>query len=265
VAITYSASKCRVLIVDDDADTVQSTALLFEMQGHATRTAVNGIEALAQGAAFRPHLMLLDIAMPQMDGFAVAAAVRATDWGKHCVLVAVTGYGTPATEDRCAISGFDHYLIKPVDYGEFTAMMSQTAATFFELKRESARTRREQVTALTTFVRLELELARRFLDTSVLVRDPLAKERNRNNARNAYDEAEKWVKKDAGMTVEDRSEIAADLARLKPALYQPNDCPFNAVPLEKSLMAFGVPLSGSEAAGCSGVGLLAEPSFGGGN
>jgi CheY-like chemotaxis protein len=243
MAITYSAPKCRVLIVDDDADTAQSTAWLFEMEGHATRTAVSGMEALAQGAEFRPHLMLLDIAMPQMDGFAVAAAMRATDWGEHCVLVAVTGYATPATEDRCAKLGFDHFLIKPVDYAQFTLAMRQPSATFSELKQEFARIKQEQLIALTTFVRLEVELARRFLDTSALMGDPLGKERNRGNARKAYDQANKWMNKGVGMTVEDRREIAADLARLKPALYHPNDCPFTAVPLEECLMAFGVPRS----------------------
>src|SRR5690242_7704392 len=120
-------------------------------------------------------------------------------------------------------------------------MMSQPSATFRELKRDVARIRQDLAIGLTTFVRLEVELARRFLDTSVLTRDPRAKQRNLSNARKAYDEAKKWVNKDVGMTVEDRREITADLARLKPALYYLNDCPFTTVPVEQSLMAFGVP------------------------
>jgi CheY-like chemotaxis protein len=248
MAMMHNVSKFRVLVVDDDADTVQSTAMLFEIDGFKTQTALSGPEALQRGSDFLPHLVLLDIAMPEMDGYAVARSMRQTDWGKHAVLIAVTGYSTPVIEDRCAKSGFDHYLRKPVNYAEFTVAMSQTSQTFFELKRDFAMPKRQRAMELTTFIRLELETAWRFLDTSTLMQDPVDKERNRGNARKAYDEADKWFNKDIGMTVEDQSEIAADLGRLKAELFPstlscPTDCPFTAVSLKESLLAFGVPLT----------------------
>jgi len=246
MAMMHNVSKFRVLVVDDDADTVESTAKLFEIDGFETQRALSGPEALQRGSDFLPHLVLLDIAMPKMDGYAVARSMRQTDWGKHAVLIAVTGYSTPVIEDRCATSGFDHYLRKPVNYAEFTEAMSQT--TFFELKRNFAMLKCQRAMELTTFIRLELEMAWRFLDTSTLMRNPVDKERNRGNARKAYNEADKWFNKDIGMTVEERSEIAADLARLKPELFptsrsRPTHCPFTAVSLKESLLAFGVPLT----------------------
>jgi len=172
-----------------------------------------------------------------MDGYAVARSMRQTDWGKHAVLIAVTGYATPVIEDRCARSGFDHYLRKPVNYAEFTEAMSQT--TFFELKRNFAMLKCQRAMELTTFIRLELEMAWRFLDTSTLMRNPVDKERNRGNARKAYNEADKWFNKDIGMTVEERSEIAADLARLKPELFPSSrSCP-TVVPRVCSRASFG--------------------------
>jgi CheY-like chemotaxis protein len=219
MATTQSDPKCRVLIVDDDANTVQSMASLFEMEGHVTRTALDGIEAVAEGPQFGPHLILLDIVMPEMDGFALATAARGTDWGQHAVLVAVTGFHTPAIEERCAEVGFDHYLLKPVNYGDFADALSKATARFFNVVHDFAMLKQRQVVAITTFVRLRVELIQTYLHTSAISTDPVRKERNRAKARKAYDEADKWVNRETGMTPEDQRDIAAQLAQLKPKLY----------------------------------------------
>src|SRR5690349_19114682 len=121
-----TVSSRRVLIVDDDADTVEIAALIMQAEGYETRSALNGVEALARAAAFRPHLVLLDIAMPGIDGLAVAAAIRSTDWGKDAALIAVTGLGSSIVRTRCAEVGFDHYILKPMDYTEVSEMIRQS-------------------------------------------------------------------------------------------------------------------------------------------
>jgi two-component system, chemotaxis family, CheB/CheR fusion protein len=86
MAMMHNVSKIRVLVVDDDADTVESTAMLFEINGFES-----GPEALQRGSDFLPHLVLLDNSHAEMDGYAVARSMRQTDWGKHAVPIAVTG------------------------------------------------------------------------------------------------------------------------------------------------------------------------------
>jgi CheY-like chemotaxis protein len=105
----------RVLVVDDDLDTVESTAYLFRLQGCATKTACNGAEAIRQAKAFLPQLILLDIAMPKMDGYHVVRELRHT--AEQSVIVAVTGYASPADKRSCARAGFDLHLAKPVEFG----------------------------------------------------------------------------------------------------------------------------------------------------
>src|SRR5690349_19466532 len=106
----------RVLVVDDDQDTVESTSLLLELRGHAVRTARDGVEALAQMQAFCPHLVLLDLGMPGMDGYRTLDALRSVNCPDHAVFVALTGYATKEVTRRCAEAGFDLHLPKPVDF-----------------------------------------------------------------------------------------------------------------------------------------------------
>src|SRR5262249_4940664 len=109
----------RILIGDDDADTVETTALLLQMNGHETRTASNGPDVLRQTENFDPHVILLDLAMPKMDGYEVTRAIREGHRVQQPVIVAVTGYENKPTQQRCAEAGFDLHLAKPVDFTLF--------------------------------------------------------------------------------------------------------------------------------------------------
>src|SRR5690349_7846789 len=109
-------SAVRVLLVDDDVDTLRTTSILFRMRGHAVKAACNGPEAIECAETFLPHLILLDIGMPKMDGYEIARELRRTACAGKILIVAVTGYAYPADKRRCAEAGFDVHIPKPIDF-----------------------------------------------------------------------------------------------------------------------------------------------------
>jgi PAS domain S-box-containing protein len=110
-----ATSACRIMVVDDDPAVADSMAALLQIEGHAVRTAANGIAALALAQDFHPRLVLLDIGLGGMDGYEVARRLRAQQRAdeKLC-LVAVTGYGHDEARARAREAGFDLHLVKPV-------------------------------------------------------------------------------------------------------------------------------------------------------
>jgi signal transduction histidine kinase/integral membrane sensor domain MASE1/CheY-like chemotaxis protein len=106
----------RVLVVDDNADSAESLAILLQTQGHDVRMAHDGLSALAAAREHRPELVLLDIGLPAgMDGYEVAQRLRPEAGLERAVIVAVTGYGQEEDRRRAADAGFDGHLVKPVD------------------------------------------------------------------------------------------------------------------------------------------------------
>lgn len=104
----------RVLVVDDIADCADTLAKLLEMHGQETATLHNGAEALAWIVRNHPDAVLLDIAMPGMDGYEVARRLREDVRFDDTVLIALTGYGQPDDQRRALRGGFDFHLQKPV-------------------------------------------------------------------------------------------------------------------------------------------------------
>src|SRR5262249_23963530 len=104
----------RVLVVEDCPDTAATMATLLRHWGHVTCEAHSGIEAVLAARAFAPDVAILDIGLPGMDGFAVAAAMRNQDGGNRLLLVALTGYASEKFRQRSYQAGYDHFLIKPV-------------------------------------------------------------------------------------------------------------------------------------------------------
>jgi CheY-like chemotaxis protein len=117
--IDLATEQVRVLVADDDRDTVESTALLLTLRGHTVQTARSGIEAVARTASFSPEIVLLDVAMPNGDGYEAARAIRALRVPVVPVIVAMTGYGRPDDKRRCAEAGFDLHLTKPLNVEVF--------------------------------------------------------------------------------------------------------------------------------------------------
>jgi PAS domain S-box-containing protein len=110
-----SSHKCRILVVDDLRDAADSMATMLRVIGHETRTAYDGLEAVQTAAAFRPHVVLLDIGLPKINGYEAARRIRSEPWGRNVALVALTGWGQEEDKQRSVEAGFDHHLTKPVD------------------------------------------------------------------------------------------------------------------------------------------------------
>ena len=105
----------KILVVDDNVDSADLIALLLESVGHEVRTAYAGNRALDQADAFRPDIVLLDLGLPDLDGYEVARRIRTLPWGGDVVLVAISGWGRDEDRRRSTAAGFDRHLTKPVD------------------------------------------------------------------------------------------------------------------------------------------------------
>ena len=105
----------RILIADDNEDAARSLAMLLEMSGHETRVVTDGAQAVAAAAQFQPHVAILDIAMPVLDGLHAARAIRASPLGDHVLLIALSGFGQETDRERSIDAGLDEHLVKPVD------------------------------------------------------------------------------------------------------------------------------------------------------
>ncbi|HEY1282994.1 MAG TPA: response regulator [Steroidobacteraceae bacterium] len=105
----------RILIADDYVDAAESLALLLSRSGIETQVAVEGEQALLRANGWRPHVCILDIEMPGLDGKEIARRIRAQNWRERPLLIAVSGW--TAAQDRMSAldAGFDHYLMKPVE------------------------------------------------------------------------------------------------------------------------------------------------------
>jgi signal transduction histidine kinase/ActR/RegA family two-component response regulator len=115
-----------VLVVDDSKEAAQSLAYVVGRWGYQARVAYDGAEALEQAEARRPDVVLLDIGMPQMDGYEVARRLREREGGGKVVLVAVTGYAQEEDRRRAREAGFDYHMVKPVDPGDLRELLAVT-------------------------------------------------------------------------------------------------------------------------------------------
>jgi PAS domain S-box-containing protein len=109
------AGSRRVLVADDNRDAAESLAMLLSLDGHEVRAAFDGVQALEVAAQFRPHIALLDVGMPKLNGYEVARRLRQQSDEDGIRLVAVTGWGQMQDKRRAHNAGFDRHLTKPVD------------------------------------------------------------------------------------------------------------------------------------------------------
>jgi PAS domain S-box-containing protein len=113
----------RVLVVDDNADAADSLAELLRMRGHEAQAAYDGRDALERLRLMPADIVLLDIGLPEMDGYEVASRIR--DEHAAITLVAITGYGQASDVRRAVDAGFDAHITKPVAFDELERVLSQ--------------------------------------------------------------------------------------------------------------------------------------------
>jgi PAS domain S-box-containing protein len=115
----------RVLVVDDNQDAANALRLLLEGDGHEVKLAGDGVSGLALAREYKPDYLLLDIGLPRLSGYDIAASLRADPAMKDTTIVAVTGYGQVHDRSRTAAVGFDHHLTKPVEYAALQQLLQQ--------------------------------------------------------------------------------------------------------------------------------------------
>jgi PAS domain S-box-containing protein len=113
----------RVLIADDNHDAADSLAMLLRMEGHDVSVVYDGQQAVASIDSFRPEVAVLDIGMPELDGYEVAQRVRTGPIGSSITLIAVTGWGQALDKSRATAAGFNHHFTKPVELEDLSGML----------------------------------------------------------------------------------------------------------------------------------------------
>ncbi|MEM5329661.1 PAS domain S-box protein [Paraburkholderia sp. JHI2823] len=125
----------RVLVVDDNRDSADSLAMLLELKGHDVRVAYGATQACNEVDGFTPDVALIDIAMPEIDGYATLRALRALPPLSQTLFAAMTGFGQTADIELTREAGFEMHLVKPVDVTLFDEVLALAAA---RLRRRSA-------------------------------------------------------------------------------------------------------------------------------
>jgi len=199
--MTIAADRAlRVLVVDDYPDTTESTAEVLRLDGHDVVTASDGVEGIKRAAEFRPDLVLLDIGLPMLDGFAVARRIQHLRYQPKPFIAAVTGYGMQDDKRRSGEAGFDLHLLKPVDpetYRGLAALLQTSADLVIHLRSLAAQHR----LIATDMLFRTLDMANLYLDTAAI--SDSRKDQSVTLATESYDRLIAWL--DRGACVDDRA------------------------------------------------------------
>jgi signal transduction histidine kinase len=123
---SHQVSPRHIVLADDNADSLSALARVLEMQGHQVSVAADGLAVLQLLAQTQPQIALLDIGMPGMNGYEVAARVRTDFADKKIMLVALSGWGQAEDKRRALAAGFHHHLTKPVDFDKLAEILEAT-------------------------------------------------------------------------------------------------------------------------------------------
>jgi CheY-like chemotaxis protein len=115
---TADGQALKILVIDDNADIAETIGWLLSDMGHEHRLVLDGRDALEAARDFQPDVVLLDIGMPSIDGYAVCRSFRDDPHLRYLPIIAQTGWGQEADKAATARAGFDYHLVKPVGYGE---------------------------------------------------------------------------------------------------------------------------------------------------
>jgi PAS domain S-box-containing protein len=132
------SGKLRLLVVDDNDDAAMMLSMLLEASGYEVGSESGSRAGLARALAERPDVCLLDIGLPDMDGYELARRIRAAPAMAHAKLIAITGYGQQDDKQKALAAGFDHHLVKPVNTGELTALLRAHAEATNRASTQSA-------------------------------------------------------------------------------------------------------------------------------
>jgi CheY-like chemotaxis protein len=131
----------RVCLVEDDADTLESSSKLLRVLGHQTLAASSGLMALAEAPAWKPDIMLIDLAMPSIDGCELARQLRLHAEFASVPLVAVSGYVDSKHRKQAADAGFDEFLGKPYTLVDLQSLLSRVQSLIAQSRHRVEQTR----------------------------------------------------------------------------------------------------------------------------
>jgi signal transduction histidine kinase/CheY-like chemotaxis protein len=123
-AAAAPAKAKKILVVDDNVDAANTLEALLGMDGFVVTTAYDGLAAVAAAGADRPDVVVMDIGMPGMNGYDAARLIRQQPGNEKVVLIALTGWGQSTDKNRASLAGFDHHLVKPVDYDRLMSCLA---------------------------------------------------------------------------------------------------------------------------------------------
>ncbi len=115
----------RILLVDDHRDAADSMAMMLELKGNEVRTAHDGLEALAAAQAFLPQVVLMDIGLPELNGYEATRRIREQPWGRDMAIIALTGWGQAIDRAKSSAAGCDGHLVKPVNLGDLEKLLAE--------------------------------------------------------------------------------------------------------------------------------------------
>jgi CheY-like chemotaxis protein len=115
----------RILVVDDNEDSAESMAQLLELNGHLVEQAHDGQNALKTFERFHPDVILLDIGLPEMDGYEVCQTIRRNQSKHRPIVVALTGWGQDSDRRKSLEAGFDHHLVKPASFEALMKLLTR--------------------------------------------------------------------------------------------------------------------------------------------
>ncbi len=115
----------RILVVDDNRDAAESLGIMLTLMGNEVRTAADGLAAVETAGEYLPDVILLDIGLPKLNGYDACRRIREQEGSKEIMIVALTGWGQEEDRRRSVNAGFDHHLIKPVDFDDLIKLLQQ--------------------------------------------------------------------------------------------------------------------------------------------
>jgi CheY-like chemotaxis protein len=120
------SARLRILVADDNADGADSLAMLLQADGHVVLTAPDGRRAVEVAEAFVPDVILMDVAMPNLDGLEATREIRRRPWGQKIRIIALTAWGQETERRRTREAGMDAHLVKPVDPNALALVLRAT-------------------------------------------------------------------------------------------------------------------------------------------
>jgi PAS domain S-box-containing protein len=128
VIVEPTTTPRRILIVDDNVDTTASLAMLLKITGNETFIAHDGLTAVEAAATLQPDVVLLDIGLPKLNGLEACRRIREQPAGQRMVIVALTGWGQEDDILQSKNAGFDHHMVKPIDYNALMKLLGEASA-----------------------------------------------------------------------------------------------------------------------------------------